>query len=175
MEPDPLELLTTRELQAYGVLCLRRFCRSKHIRHPSIDELIEHLLEFCVSTNFSEWEQAGAKIVLSNRGFDLPEELDWKIKEGMHQDVCDLLTRATDIGFTDVYGASTRKPLGHLRSCLAILARHGVARPAIEEIVPGPRATGIELPAFGEPWSRARLKEARAVVGLPPRRRRIRA
>lgn len=72
-DSDALEQLSTRELQAYGALCL--FCRAKHISHPALDHLLDHLLSLLVTENLSQWETTGAQLELSNRGFDLPEEI----------------------------------------------------------------------------------------------------
>jgi hypothetical protein len=169
---DILEYLSTRELQAYGALCLNRFCRAQHISHRSIDELLDHLLALLVSTDFSQWETAGAKLTLSNRGFVLPEAIDWQLSDAVRADFCAIVGHTHDIGFADVYGAETRRPLEHLRICLAILDRHGVSRPLIDELFPGREPIGTHCPTWGHPLSAHRAKQVRAAFRFKSRAKR---
>jgi hypothetical protein len=46
---DRLELLTTREKQAFAALCFAKYCTINKFFHDSISELAEHLLSILVS------------------------------------------------------------------------------------------------------------------------------
>src|SRR4051794_25159072 len=130
---DVLEDLSTREMQAYGALCLHRFCKAKRIEHPYVDELIQHLLSILVIDLLDGWERDGGDLNLSGRGDPIPDVLADQLAEDVREDFARLVYFVVEIGLADMYVKSTKRPLYNLYRCLAILDANRVDRPNVEE------------------------------------------
>src|SRR5215203_1380327 len=131
---DVLQKLSNRELQAYGALCLHRFCREKQINHPYIDELLEHLLAMLVTRSLATWERQLADLELSGRGDPIPTEVAAIVPNGLRKDFHLLVEFVVEVAVGDIYGRPTRGPLNDLFRCLEILDRNGVERPAVPTV-----------------------------------------
>lgn len=130
-----LRRLAHQELQAYGALCLHRFCKEKHIEHPSIDELLEHLLTMLISPTFYDWERTLAGLDLSGGGDPIPTELESLIPAEILGDFCRLVAFVVAIGTDDLYAKLSDEPLNDLYRCLEILDANLVARPGVPDII----------------------------------------
>jgi hypothetical protein len=156
--------LTTREMQAYGGLCLYRFCKAKGIRHESIDELIRHLLSILISDDLADWERRGAQLQLNGRGWDpLPVSLRDQLPEEIRDDFAEFVEDLVHIGFSDTYGAATRKPLKYLVKCLTYMDDHGVERPDVAELFRNRTPRGETAPDWGEVFSQERFDQVSAL------------
>ena len=127
--------VATEELQAYGALCLHRFCKAKNIDHPSIDELLDHLLKMLVSPTLDEWERTLAGLDLSGGGDPIPAELEARIPAGILDDFCRLVAFVVAIGTDDLYAQPSDEPLNDLYRCLEILDANQVDRPEFPAII----------------------------------------
>jgi hypothetical protein len=60
--------------QCIAALCVQRFCALYEIRHPAIDDFVEHLwgVATVMSENFTEWAEGFAALPASTWGDDLP-------------------------------------------------------------------------------------------------------
>ena len=156
--------LTTREMQAYGALCLHRFCKATRIQHESIDELIDHLLSMLVSYPLDEWERRGARLHLNGRGWDpLPASLNDQLPEELRKDFARFVEDVVDIGFCDMYGAPTTKSLKYLVKSLTFLDEHGIERPDVAELFKNRTPRGETAPDLGEVFSQERYEQVRAL------------
>jgi hypothetical protein len=129
---DSLKKLSTRQKQAYAALCLAQFCATKRIRHPAVNQLIEHLLSVLISDNVCAWEAQGGQIEFSGQGSCLPS-----IKSMLPADVSEsafdsLVENVVEVGLTDMYGADTDEPLEYLLKCIETVKHHGIEPPSIE-------------------------------------------
>ncbi len=160
---DVLSDLSTREMQAYGALCLHRFCKANCINHPYIDELIEHLLSILIIDLLDGWERNGAVLKLSGRGDPIPESLKMQLAEEVREDFARLVYFVVEIGFADVYGNPSNRPLHNLMRCLAILDAHGVERPSVDEPFKNRVPREADAPDWGEIYSHERFEQVRAL------------
>lgn len=160
---DVLRGLSTREKQAYGALCMHRFCKAKGIEHPCIDELIEHLLSILISSPLDGWERKGAALELSGRGDPIPDALEKQLADDVRKDFARLVYFVVEIGFGDMYGAPTMKPLNDLLRCLEILDAHGVERPDINELFNDRMPRGEDAPVWGETFSEERYEQVKTL------------
>jgi hypothetical protein len=160
---DDLKDLSTRELQALGALCLYRFCKAKGIAHPSVDQLIEHLVSILVADSLADWERRGAILDLNGRGDPIPVALDSQLKGDLRNVFLRLIGQVVNIGFSDVYGAVTRKPLKHLVNAIRILSENGVQRPVVAEIFKDRTLRGKDAPEWGEPYSQERYEQVKSL------------
>lgn len=159
---DVLKDLSTREMQAYGALCLHRFCAAKRIKHPYIDELIQHLLSILVLDKLDGWERHGAALKLSGRGEPVPPELTAQLAENAREDFARLVDFVVEIGITDMYAKSSREPLDNLYRCLAILDENQIERPAVNELFKDRTPRGETEPAWGEVYSHERYEQVKS-------------
>ena len=163
---DTLEVFTdlsTREMQAYGALCLLRFCKAKGIEHPYVDELIEHLLSILIIDQLDGWEDNGAGLTLSGRGDPLPEALATQLADDVREDFSRLVYFVVEIGFADMYSRTSKRPLHYLSRCLAILDANGVERPLVDDLFKDRTPRGETAPDWGEIISGERYEQVRAL------------
>lgn len=130
-----LRKLATEELQAYGALCLHRFCKAKNIEHPSIDELLNHLLTMLISPTLYEWERKLAGLDLSGGGDPIPAELESRIPADILDDFCRLVAFVVAVGTDDLYTQPSDEPLNDVYRCLEILDANQVERPNVPDII----------------------------------------
>lgn len=160
---DDLADLSTREMQAFGALCLHRFCKAKGIKHPYIDELIEHLLTILILNPLDSWEREGAVLELSGRGDPLPDALETQLGEDVRPDFARLVEFVVEIGFVDLGAATSKRPLHFLWRSLAILEDNRIERPQVSELFKDRTPRGKTTPAWGETFSLERYKQVRAL------------
>jgi hypothetical protein len=160
---DDLADLSTREMQAFGALCLQRFSKAKGIKHPYIDELIQHLLSILILNPLDSWEREGAVLELSGRGDPLPDALKTQLGEDVRPDFARLVEFVVEIGFVDLYGATSKRPLHFLLRSLAILDDHGIERPQVNELFNDRTSRGKTTPEWGEIYSKERYEQVREV------------
>jgi hypothetical protein len=158
--------LTTREMQAYGALCLHRFCKAKAIHHVYIDDLIEHLLSMLTLELLYEWERRGASLALNGRGWDpLPASVADQLPEELRKGFKRFVEDVVDIGFCDMYGAASTKSLKYVVRALTFLDEHGVERPDVAELFKDRAPRGDVGPALGPVFSQERYEQVRASFG----------
>jgi hypothetical protein len=166
VDMDNLEVLTdlsTREMQALGALCLHRFCKAKGIEHSYIEDLNQHLLSLLVASSLNDWERKGAALELSGRGDPIPDALATQLADDVRKDFARLVYFAVEIGFVDMYGDTTRRPLHNLLRCLAILDAHGIEHPQVPELFKDRTPTGRTAPDWGELLSPEQYEQVRTV------------
>ena len=158
-----LRMLSTRELQAYGALCLHQFCREKHIKHPYIDELSEHLLTMLISSNLVAWEHKGAGLELSGRGDSIPAELETLVAGDILMDFHRLVEFVVEVGLIDMYAKSTKRPLNHLLRCLEIIDANGIERPDVPELFKDRMREEDAAPYIGEAYSQEEYEQVKSL------------
>lgn len=156
---DALVDLSTREMQAYGALCLQRFCEAKRIKHPYVNELTQHLLSILVVDKLDGWERHGAGLHLSGRGDPVPLALTTQLADDVCEDFARLVYFTVEIGVIDMYTQSSRRPLHNLYRCLAILDANQIERPAVDEFFKDRNPRGETDPDWGELYSRERYEQ----------------
>ena len=129
-----LKALSISDKQVYAALCLHRFCKAKGIEHPSIDELVDHLISIKISSSPADWECKGAALALCGRGDPLPESLAELLPEDVVEDFVHMVEFVVEVGLVDMYGALTTQPMDFLMRCVSILDAHGVERPVVTEL-----------------------------------------
>ncbi len=160
---DILSDLSTRELQAYGAFCFQRFCEAKRIKHPYIEELIQHLLSLLVSEALDVWERRGAALELSGRGDPVPPDLMTQLAEEVREDFTCFVEFVVEIGIIDMYTKSTKRPLDYLYRCLAILDANQIERPPLDTVFPDRSRRGEKDPDWGEVYSRERYEQVKSL------------
>ena len=160
---DILRNLSNRELQAYGCLCMHRFCSEKHIEHPYIDELLEHLLIMLISSDLVPWERKLAGLELSGAGDPIPTELETLIPNDIFNDFDLLVESVVEIGIGDMYAAPSERPLNDLFRCLEILDANGVERPDVPEIIKDKMRTEDLAPYLGETYSQEEYEQVKSL------------
>lgn len=158
-----LRNLSNRELQAYGALCLYRFCSEKHIKHPHIDELLEHLLKMLISSDLAAWERHGAGLELSARGDPIPADVEKLVAADILSDFHRLVEFVVEVGIIDMYAKSTDRPLNHLLRCLEILDATGVQRPDVPEMFRVKMRTDV-APYKGGAYSQEDYEKVRSLL-----------
>jgi hypothetical protein len=143
---------STRELQAYGAACLAAFVAAKKVKHSSVRELVEHLLEVLNTSDLPRWESRGGALSLPGRGDRLPGELV------SVPDLADLLEAVVEIGLVDLYGADSEQPLAFALAAVEILHRNGLPAPPPQVILGEPSGEGS---GWGPPLGRAIYEKAR--------------
>lgn len=136
-------------LQVKGAYCLEAFCRHYGIRHPTVEQLIAHLLSITEVDNLPAWEQAGQLLPLNGRGDPRPGDLDEAVPARVRADFYRLVHDAVEIGLVDFYGAATYRPLEFYEACKRLLKKHRVpAPPQITELQPRPFPFHLWRPAL---------------------------
>lgn len=158
-----LRKLSNRELQAYGALCLHRFCRVKHISHLYIDELLEHLVTMLISSDLVAWDRKLAGLELSGAGDPIPAELKALVPDDIFSEFHLLVEFVVEIGISDMFAKSSEKPLNHLFRCLDILDANGVERPDVPEIFKNKMRPDDVAPYKGETYSQEGFKQVKSL------------
>ncbi|MEI7867965.1 MAG: hypothetical protein WCI11_08730 [Candidatus Methylumidiphilus sp.] len=159
-----LENLSTREKQAYGAMCLYKYCKIKGIAHQSINELLNHLVSILISEDLATWERKGAVLDLSGRGDPIPNSLTTYLSNDMIESFTRLVDYVVEIGFVDMYGRSSTDPLMYLQLALDVLYENKIQPPDIQELFPyrKPRDSGSE--AWGETVSKTEYERIQALI-----------
>lgn len=121
--------LSVRELQAYGALCLAKYCDAGGLQHPAIKTLADHLVSLLVAEDLPAWEAAGATLQLSGRGDPAPDSVRAAVPSILWAGFQRLVACAVEIGIVDIYGKSSGRPRDFAEQCAAVLAAHGVDPP----------------------------------------------
>jgi hypothetical protein len=128
MDDAALDELSTRELQAYGALCLATFCGAAGIRHRAITELIVHFVSLLSADRLPDWEVAGGRLLLA--GDALPSNVVRDVPANLRADFNALVESTIEIGIIDMYGAATQMPRRFALQCREILHKHGYEAPS---------------------------------------------
>ncbi|MCG8544127.1 MAG: hypothetical protein MJE12_07965 [Alphaproteobacteria bacterium] len=153
-----LKKLTTRKKQAYGALCLARYCEHKAYRHPSLDALVQHLLLLLIAPDIPEWGESLSALDLNGLGDPLPTSLEEIVDPGARSDFQLLVVSAVEIGVCDLYGAASHLPLDFALKCVEVLRSNGIEPPRVEEVFlepvdfPGGDEEAIGRGADAEAW-----------------------
>jgi hypothetical protein len=159
---DDLQDLTTREMQAYGALCLHRFCKAKKIKHKSIGELIDHLLFMLIVPSFDQWDDKLRLLELDGLGWQpIPESLNDLLSEELRESFPSFIYDVVNIGFCDMYGAASSKSLKYLMKTLAFLDKYGVKRPDVTDLFKNRTPRGETNPEWGNAYTREQYKQVR--------------
>lgn len=129
-----LKRLPTREKQAYGALCLARYCKSKVISHKDIFTLINHLASILVANNLGQWAQQGALLNITGRGDPIPHNLEISLRNGRYDEFVKLVESVVEIGLVDMYGAPTTLPDEFLAESLSILKNNDICAPEVPPV-----------------------------------------
>ncbi len=159
-----LRKLSNRELQAYGALCLQRFCSEKHIKHPYINELLEHLLTMLTSSDLVAWDRKLADLELSGAGDPLPAEIEILIiADDTRNDFHLLVEFTVEIGIGDMFAKPSERPLKHLFRCLKILDANGIAPPDVPELFRNKMRIDGVAPYRGEAYSQKDYEQVKSL------------
>lgn len=158
-----LRNLSNRELQAYAALCLHRFCGAKHIEHPYVDELLEHLLAMLITKKLGDWERKLAGLELSGAGDPIPTELETLISDYIRKDFHFLIECVVDVGVGDIYHKPSERPLNNLFRCLEVLDVNGVERPDVPEILKNKMRKEDAAPYTGETYSQEEYEQVKSL------------
>jgi hypothetical protein len=151
MDDAALDELSTRELQAYGALCLATFCGAAGIRHRAIAELIVHFVSLLSADNLPDWEEAGGRLLLA--GDAPPSVVVRDVPGNLLADFNALVESAIEIGIIDMYGTGTQMPRRFALQCREILHKHGYAPPSASDVT-------VQTRPLKGPWGRAASDEA---------------
>jgi hypothetical protein len=151
MDDAALGELSTRELQAYGALCLANFCGAAGIRHRVIAELIVHLVSLLSADKLPDWEVAAARLHLA--GDALPSDVVRDVPANLIADFNAMVESAIEIGVIDMYGAPTQMPRRFALRCREILDKHGYEAPSASDVM-------IQTRPLEGPWGRPASDEA---------------
>lgn len=154
-----MELLSVRELQAYGAACLARYCAAKGIHSKHVEWLVDHLLLALVSTRLPVWETAGTMFELTGRGDPLPADLVELLPEHELASFERLVSCVVGIGMVDMYGGDTSQSLRSARESREVLESADVEQPSVEDLFPS-RGEKVER-GWGEPVTAEQYRHAR--------------
>lgn len=121
--------LSNREMQCFGAMCLRRFCRHFGIEHVAIDELTNHLISILVTTDISAWNVKGTGLVITGRGDAVPEFVTAAVPVTRLDAFQGLIEHVVEIGLVDLFGADTGRPHEFFASAQRVLSENGVSIP----------------------------------------------
>lgn len=121
--------LSTREMQCYGAVCLRRYCSKFKINHGYIDDVIKHQMPVIATTDLASWEKAGCQLELSGRGDPIPPSVLERVPLANRFDFEALLIDTTEIGLINMYSADTDEPLKIFKSVKARMVQNDVPLP----------------------------------------------
>ncbi|EFP97774.1 hypothetical protein, partial [Vibrio caribbeanicus] len=124
--------LNIRQMQAYAAICLWSFCNLSGIKHASINQLIEHLLNMLTADSLPDWEQAGTRTDITGRGDSLPSDVENAINHEQLEYFHSLVECCVEIGIVDMYGASTKLPEQFFQNCINTAQQAGVSLPNID-------------------------------------------
>lgn len=127
---------SVRDLQRYAAACLEAYCQGKGIRHPAVDELIQHLKGYPDRDSVLAWERAGALLALNGRGDDWPQDLVALIPPSETEAFSSLVDSAVEVGLVDLFGESTDLSVIFVHKIISILRGHSLELPEL----PGARA-----------------------------------
>jgi hypothetical protein len=102
--------LNVRQMQVYCAVCLSEYCEKIGLSHPSIDELILHLLSITLTKNLMDWEISGRGLMLSGRGDPIPWTLEELVVENKRNSLLRVVELCVEVGIIDMYGAETNQP-----------------------------------------------------------------
>ena len=146
--------LSIRKLQAIAALCLAQFCRAYNIRHPAIEELVEHLLRLLISNNLPNWDSEGAGLELAGRGDPMPTALEVIIPQPVAHSFRHFVEHAVEVGLVCMYGRTTDEPL-------KILEQTGVEAPDVDDLFKA-ESNDSEKEGWGRPVSSTDYERVRA-------------
>lgn len=155
--------LSTREKQVYGALCLRRFCLAKGVKHPYIDELIEHLLSILITRELDMWESHGSVLELSGRGDPIPKAIETLLVDDVREDFTRMVDYVVEIAMSDMYSESSMEPLNYLLRCQAILDANGIGRPEVGELFDDRVTREDDTPIWGELYTQEEYERVRSL------------
>lgn len=155
MDDATLEELSTRELQAYGALCLATFCGAAGVSHQALAELIVHLVSLLKAAKLPEWEVAGRRLYLA--GDALPSDVVREVPSKLVADFNALVESAIEIGIVDMYGAPTQMPRRFALQCRDILHKHDYEAPSASDVM-------VQTRPLEGPWGNAASDNASARV-----------
>lgn len=156
---EKIELLTTREKQAFAALCLAKFCAVHKINHNFISDLIEHLLSILISHSLSDWEDKGTSLEITGRGDPLPESLNSIIPPNLYNTFNHLVECVVEVGIVDMYGDTTDEPLNFLHECIKVLELSGIIPPDLNDIFSVQQAEAKPENAWGAPISKVEFEK----------------
>lgn len=122
-------MLSNREMQCLGAVCLLKFCRRFDIQHQALDETAVHLMTVLTAADLPAWENDGRNLVVCGRGEPLPKFVEEKVPTNRLGALEELIERIVEIGIIDMYGADTMQPLLQLHHAQRILSDNGVPLP----------------------------------------------
>lgn len=129
------ELVTIRQQQAYGAVCLSAFCRHFSVAHKSIIALINHLFFILKTDDLPGWEDEGTQLDISCFGDPLPGD----VKSSFAPEIADLaeevIDRVSVIGVVDMYGAITGRSGECLNEAIEFIESANVNLPLINHLV----------------------------------------
>jgi hypothetical protein len=132
--PNSLAELPIRKKQALAALCLAQFCAVHRIEHPSVTQLIEHLLSILVTTSLPEWDRRGSTLELAGRGDPLPEPVKTILPKQVSEPTFrSLIDHVVEVGLVNLYGALTDEPFQMLQKCIEIIGHAGVSCPVLDD------------------------------------------
>lgn len=122
---------TTQDLQRYAADCLDRYCQSKNICHPAVDELLSHLRSMGACENLAVWENNGACLALNGRGDDMPQDLHESLTHETADTLAKLVGYVVEVGLADMYGAASELPLAFVKRAVSILEEGSIGLPEL--------------------------------------------
>ncbi|GGO41421.1 hypothetical protein [Deinococcus humi] len=127
-QPGSVDALSIRARAAVGAVCVRRYASVHGIEHPAIDELIEYLFALGSADNIMWWEQH-APLLARTMGCALPAEVAQVVGPQRTVAFSRLCEEVLEIGYCDLYGATTDGSKRHLLAAFQMLQADQIALP----------------------------------------------
>lgn len=128
------QIVSIRQMQAYGAICLATFCKHYGVFNKDLIQLINHLFSILIVEDLTDWEEKGTYLTIKSFGEPIPEEAKESFPNTAKEYVQDIVEDISLIGVIDMYGALTDRPLSCLRDALSILEKLNITPPPVKPL-----------------------------------------
>jgi len=125
---DSLKALSIRARAALGAVCLRRYALAYGIQHPAINELVDYLFALASAQDIVRWERQ-APMLAHTMEDALPAEIAQAVGSEHAVAFLRLRDELLEIGYCDLYAATTDESRQHLLAVFRILETDHIALP----------------------------------------------
>ena len=123
-------------MQFYAAICVHRFCRHYEVNDAELNRYIHHLASIMTMKDVVGWADSFDSSDIDKLAVCLPERFSAMMPTATLKDLEALIGYSAEVGLVDMYGAPTNDPQLFLRKCLAILDKHQIAVPDLQNLNP---------------------------------------
>ncbi|MEO1247511.1 MAG: hypothetical protein AAFX56_17665 [Pseudomonadota bacterium] len=154
-----LEDLNVRQLQAYAAVCLWAFCVHWRISDDAVRRMVHYLFSITTSESLPDWDQEAVALAIVGRYKDVPVSLLESVPELARPSFLSLVNDCSEVGWVDMYGKNSDRPLQHVQGCLRVLREHDIELPDLSPLRHLAAGSGHWGAAVGIEQARAALDE----------------